>query len=137
MQNKQIQWLIYTVCVGLIPVLSRLLVYSLSNTQNINIVTASDFIIFGLVLHISNINELEHIDDCEENWKTIHIGTSILFIVFYSILYCITIFSEAAPQLINAVAFKYCSIFLAFVSFALSFAIYSKASYATDTGATA
>lgn len=58
MENKKIKWLIYTVLVGLIPIMSRLLVWLVSNKVGIEILNASDFVAFGLVLHISNINEI-------------------------------------------------------------------------------
>jgi len=60
MTDKKTKWLIYTVLVGLIPILSRLLVWLVTNTGTVNILSPSDFVIFGLVLHISNINEIEH-----------------------------------------------------------------------------
>ena len=61
MENKKIKWLIYTVIVGLIPIFLRFLVSLLTKPGTITMFTASDFISFGLVLHISNMNEIEHI----------------------------------------------------------------------------
>ena len=61
MENKKIKWLIYTVLVGLIPILSRLLIWLVTKEGTVEMLNASDFVAFGLVLHISNINEIEHI----------------------------------------------------------------------------
>ncbi len=62
MENKKVKWLIYTVLVGLIPILSRFLVWGVTEPGIVSFITASDFIAFGLILHISNINEIEHPD---------------------------------------------------------------------------
>ena len=58
MENKKVKWLIYTVLVGLIPMLSRLLVLTVTQPGVVSLIEASDFIAFGLILHISNINEI-------------------------------------------------------------------------------
>ena len=63
MVNVKIKWLIYTVLVGLIPILSRALLWFISQNQTMNFVNAADFVAFGLILHISNINEIEHFND--------------------------------------------------------------------------
>ncbi len=52
-----------------------------------DIFNASDFVAFGLILHISNINEIEHFNDNEKSWKTIQNGISIGFISLYSVLF--------------------------------------------------
>ena len=42
-----------------------------------------DFIAFGLVLHISIINELEHLSPAHQTWKTVNNGISVIFIALY------------------------------------------------------
>ena len=77
------KWLIYTVLVGLIPFMARSFVYlSLKDKDVYLLFHEADFVVFGLVLHITNINELEHYESDEKPWKTIQNGISIIFIPF-------------------------------------------------------
>ncbi len=76
MQNRKTKWLIYTVLVGLLPILSRLLVWAVTKEGSINIFSPSDFVAFGLVLHISNINEIEHFTNVEKEWKTAELNAA-------------------------------------------------------------
>ena len=124
MENKKVKWLIYTVLVGLIPILSRLLVWGVTESGVVSLITASDFIAFGLILHISNINEIEHLSDDEKSWKTIQNGTSIVFIAFYSVLFALVMVSEGVPSFIDANVIKTCTISLAFISLAISFSVF-------------
>lgn len=128
MENKKIKWLIYTVLVGLIPILSRLLVWTVTEPGVVSLITASDFIAFGLILHISNINEIEHLSDKEKSWKTIQNGTSIAFIAFYSVLFALVMVSEGVPSFIDANVIKKCTVGLAFVSFIISFSVFHRIS---------
>ncbi|MCL6272236.1 hypothetical protein M3P05_20145, partial [Sansalvadorimonas sp. 2012CJ34-2] len=131
MESKKIKWLIYTVVVGLIPILSRLLVWGVTKGNVVEIFVPSDFISFGLVLHISNINEIEHFDNIDRNWKTVQNGTSICFIAFYSILYSLTLFGD---KFIDQSAIKFCTIGLAIISFSLSYSVYDRVSnHRTET----
>ena len=101
MANKKVKWLIYTVLVGLIPILARMLVWSVSRSPKMELLNTSDLVAFGLVLHISNINEIEHLNSSEHSWKTIHNGTSIVFISFYGILFAVSLISSSNPNLIH------------------------------------
>jgi hypothetical protein len=125
MINKKTKWLIYTVLVGLIPILSRSLAWLVTNTGTVNFLSSSDFVAFGLILHISNINEIEHFDNVGKEWKTIQNGISITFIAFYSVLYSLTLVGD---KVVNITAITYCSIFLAFVSFLISYSVYDRVS---------
>lgn len=128
MENRKIKWLIYTVLVGLIPIISRFLVWGVTQSGIVNILAASDFIAFGLVLHISNINEIEHLSDSNKSWKTIQNGTSILFIALYSVLFCLTMLSEGVPGFVDSQVIKVCVMALAFISFSISFSIFHRIS---------
>jgi hypothetical protein len=128
MENKKIKWLIYTVLVGLIPILSRLLVCVATPLGTVNLLSASDFIALGLILHISNINEIEHLSDEDKSWKTIQNGTSIAFIAFYSVLFALVIISEGIPSFIDAQVIKICAISLAGISFLISFSVFHRIS---------
>ena len=126
MTNIKIKWLIYTVLVGLIPVLSRMLIWLIS--RNMDIFNASDFVVFGLILHISNINEMEHFDDLEKSWKTIQNGLSIVFILFYGILLAAYSLDQSSPGLVDVGAMKYVSMVLGLVSFGISFSVHHRIS---------
>ncbi|PHR53579.1 MAG: hypothetical protein COA44_15250 [Arcobacter sp.] len=128
MENKKVKWLIYTVLVGLIPILSRILVWGVTEPGVVSLITASDFIAFGLILHISNINEIEHLSDDEKSWKTIQNGTSIVFIAFYSVLFALIMVSEGVPSFINADIIKKCTIGLALISLTISFSVFHRIS---------
>ena len=91
MSNKKVKWLIYTVLVGLIPILIRLFIYFVINNNSIDLLSASDFISLGLVIHISIINEIEHFEYSDTSWKTITNGMSIVFITIYSVLFALII----------------------------------------------
>ena len=128
MTNIKIKWLIYTVLVGLIPVLSRALIWFISQNRTIDFFNASDFVAFGLVLHISNINQIEHFNNLEKSWKTIQNGLSIAFISFYSVLFACTLLGQSNPGLINVRAITGFSIGFSFVSFLMSFTVYDTIS---------
>ena len=134
MNTKKNKWLIYTVLVGLIPILSRFLVWLVTEPGVVSLITASDFIAFGLVLHISNINEIEHLTDNEKSWKTTQNGTSITFIAFYSVLFSLVMISEGTPAIINPDVIKYCTIVLAVISFLISFSVFHRISNLATEG---
>src|SRR5690606_1176029 len=123
--NRKIKWLIYTVLVGLIPVLSRLLVWAVTKEGSVNPLSPSDFVAFGLVLHISNINEIEHFAGVEREWKTAQNGISIAFIAFYSVLFALTLIGG---RVVDVIAITICTIILALVSFLISYSVYDRLS---------
>lgn len=131
MTNKKTKWLIYTVLVGLIPILSRSLAWVVTNTGTVDFLSSSDFVAFGLVLHISNINEIEHFGNVGKEWKTIQNGISIAFIAFYSVLYSLMLIGD---KVVDITAITYCSIFLAFVSFLISYSVYDRISKSEAAG---
>lgn len=128
MENKKAKWLIYTVLVGLIPILSRIFVWSVTESGVVSFIMASDFIAFGLILHISNINEIEHLADDEKSWKTVQNGVSITFIAFYSVLFALIMISEGIPSFIDIEAIKNCAVGLAVISFLISFSVFHRIS---------
>ncbi len=128
MSNVKIKWLIYTVLVGLIPVFLRLLIWTVLQNRTMDFLNAADFVAFGLVLHISNINQIEHFNNLEKAWKTIQNGLSIAFISFYSVLFACSLLGQSNPGLINVRSITYFSIGLSFVSFLISFIVYDRIS---------
>ena len=131
MKNTKSKWLAYTVLVGLIPILSRLLVWLIANGEVLHAFAAADFVAFGLVLHISNINELEHALVQNKPWKTVQNGVSVIFIALYSVLFATLLLAEKHPTLIDANSMLNCVAVLAFASFILSLSILDRLSTPT------
>lgn len=128
MKFSKSKWLAYTFLVGLIPVLTRLLAWTTTTVGTVSPLAAPDFVAFGLVLHISVINELEHLPTKERDWKTIQNGTSLLFITLYGALYAVTIIGERSANLIDANVMLRSSIAFATVSSLLSLAVFHRLS---------
>jgi hypothetical protein len=128
MKFSKSKWLAYTFLVGLIPVLTRLLAWATTTVGAVNPFAAPDFVAFGLVLHISVINELEHLPARQRDWKTIQNGTSLIFITLYGALYAVTIVGEKSVDLIDATALLRSSIAFATVSSLLSLSVFHRLS---------
>jgi len=128
MKFSKSKWLAYTFLVGLIPVLTRLLAWTTTTAGSVSPLAAPDFVAFGLVLHISVINELEHLPARERDWKTIQNGTSLIFITLYGALYAVTIVGERSANLIDAALLLRSSIAFATVSSLLSLAVFHRLS---------
>jgi hypothetical protein len=128
MKFSKSKWLAYTFLVGLIPVLTRLLAWVTTTTGSVSPLAAPDFVAFGLVLHISVINELEHLPAKEKDWRTIQNGTSLIFITLYGALYAMTIIGERSANLIDATVLLRSSIAFATVSSLLSLAAFHRLS---------
>ena len=80
------KWVIYTVVLGLVPILSRLLIALLARSH-VSPVEASDVVGFGFVLAITNIGGLEHATNVQPEWKTQSIGISLIVVAMLSIVY--------------------------------------------------
>jgi len=125
---KKAKWLIYTVIIGLIPFLIRSFICLFDKTSTLSYwLNETDFIIFGLVLNLSNINELEDKAINNQLWKTKNIGFSVVQIVIFSAIFSIVTYSEfkTNPDL-NLKTVKACSILLAVVSFIFSYSIFNR-----------
>ncbi len=128
MKFAKSKWLAYTFLVGLIPVLIRLLAWIITKSGTVNALSASDFVAFGLVLHISIINELEHLPTEENSWKTIQNGTSVIFIVLYGALYVLTVIGERNGNLFDANIMMKSVIVIASISAIISFLVVHRIS---------
>jgi hypothetical protein len=120
MQSKKIKWLVYTVMVGLIPIITRFFAWAITTPGTADMFVSSDFMAFGLMLHISNINELEHLS-VDPKWKTVQNGMSIIFITCYGVL--LTSSLIGAKVIDNSILLVI-SVILSAVSFGLSYSIY-------------
>lgn len=125
MQSAKTKWLAYTVLVGLIPICSRLLVWLVTKEGSVEPFAPQDFIAFGLVLHISNINEIEHLVSADRAWKTTQNTVSAFFIAIHGVLFCSTLIGGDA---INQQAIMYCVAVIALVSLAISYSLFTRIS---------
>ena len=129
MSDRIAKWLIYTIAVGFIPALLRMLVWLISQDKSaLDIFNALDFIVLGLVLQISNINEIEHLYDSERTWKTTHNGISVILIIFYSALLVFYLLGESIPESIDDATVKSLAMTAAPLSIGLSFMVYYRVS---------
>ena len=123
--SKLTKWLCYTVIIGSTPIGLRLLFSSF--IQGISPINPADFIALGFVLHISIINELEHISN-DQTWKTISNTGSIIAIFLYGGLTCLLLTIESGNKSINIEKLTSTSMILATCSFILCFVIFHRLS---------
>lgn len=119
------KWLAYTVLVGLIPIFSRFLIWLVTKEGSIEPFAAQEFIAFGLVLLISNINEIEHLSGVDRPWKTAQNGTSAFLIAIHGVLFCLTLIGGDA---IEPQAIMQCVAITALASLGFSYALFNRIS---------
>lgn len=90
---KPIKWYVYTVAIGLLPMLMRFVAYSVT-TVGIQPLSVSDVICFGLVLHVSMISQAEDVEGVNPLWHTVNHGVSVTAVAIYSVLYAISVIGE-------------------------------------------
>lgn len=124
---KKTKWFLYTVLVGLIPFFARLCIFvTLKNKDIYLLLDSLDFTVLGLVISITNINELEGNTSIEKEWKTIYIGFSIIYIVLYTIFFGISIFSGISKNIFDKQSILISTIFLSITSVIFGYAIFDK-----------
>ncbi|MDD4976480.1 MAG: hypothetical protein PHY93_19140 [Bacteriovorax sp.] len=125
MNNKKTKWLAYTVLVGFTPIICRIFAWLVAKNNTVELLASSDFVALGLVLHISIINEIEHMSDFEQSWKTGQNGFSIAFITFYGVFFAMTLIGG---DIVDVDKLKYCVIALAVVSLFISYSVFDRIS---------
>jgi hypothetical protein len=128
MSDKAVNWITSTCLIGLIPVFLRLCVWFISKS-GIEAIAMSDVVAFGLVLHSSNINEVNSVGGDDTNWRTVHTSLSICFIAVYGLLLYITISPNANVDMVRALYF---ALLLSVVSFVISWTIFFRSAAAAD-----
>lgn len=121
---RKTKWLIYTVLIGMLPFFARLTIFLISSKLTyIYLLNEIDFVAFGLVLHVSNINELTENYEGKAEWRFANIGVCAFLIAIYSIVLGITYLIELdqKQQIINPLNIKYCSLVLSLVSLSYSY----------------
>lgn len=128
---KRTNWFIYTVLIGLVPLFVRLIIYLISTNKDVNYVCNSvEIISFGLVLLITNINELEGDTSFNEVTRKWYKGLSIVFAVLFAAFLGIAYLSEnpKATEIlsINPLKIRDLSLGMTLISFLMSFSIYYR-----------
>lgn len=113
----------YTVLIGLLPILLRLLLTSWG--VGIAYISTSDFIAFGFILHISILNEIEHVVD-QKSWKTIQNGLSIFAIFVYGAFSCGLMLHEAGGGGIDLNAIRNTAIIASVASLLISLTVFYR-----------
>ncbi|PSB82345.1 hypothetical protein C5F64_16355 [Photobacterium damselae subsp. damselae] len=117
------KWLMYTVCIGLLPIGLRLLLTSWG--VGIPYLNTSDFIAFGFVLHISILNEIEHVVD-QRVWKTVQNGISIVAIFVYGAFSCGLMLHESGGNDVNLEAIRNSAVTAAVISLLISVSVFYR-----------
>lgn len=123
MKSLKTKWIAYTVLVGLIPIFLRLLIWLVTKEGSIEAFSPQDFIAFGLVLHISNINEVEHIISADGSWKTVQNSVSSFFITIHGALFCLTLIGGDA---IDQQAIMYGVVLISLASLSISYSLFKR-----------
>lgn len=130
--DLKLRWLIYTVIFGMTPILLRVLVGLLiTGEKEVALISAPDFIAFGIVLQVSIFNEIRYHELSDADWKHRMMGVSALFMLFYSGLYVMLLMSEVFNG-INVRAILYSSIVCSAVSFLLCLCFYDRMSKSSN-----
>jgi hypothetical protein len=95
------KWLIHTLLVGLIPILTRLMTWATTSGGKVEALAAPDFITLGLVIHVSIINEMEHAQRITPESKALLNGICLVFITLFGALYALAAISEHHGELID------------------------------------
>ncbi|MCL2097935.1 MAG: hypothetical protein FWH23_04165 [Bacteroidales bacterium] len=121
-------WLINTVMVGLIPFIVRLFVFLFYKGSTVYFLfNEIDFILFGLVLNLSNINELEDKKKLGEKWEKEKKGVSLYFIIIFSTFLMLAYLYEiGAIEQFNKILFKIFAITISLVAFLNSYSIFNR-----------
>jgi len=123
------KWIYYTVGVGILPIVLRLLAAIFSEEKKDFLFFApADIIFFGLVLCVSNINEVELLkkNETHHKWITRTNGMSIIYMILYTFLFGLVIANEIHSNTFNIEAIKWASGILSFTFFIFTLSVYKN-----------
>lgn len=131
--TKAVRWLYSTAFIAFLPILFRGLIWSMSSSDKIEPLSISDLFLFSLVINLSILNELRHLDDLKiAEWKEQFTSLSQITIFIISPLLFCTYVQEIQP-LFKEIVLRWVSIFMAIISFIVGYAIFYKINYISDT----
>jgi hypothetical protein len=122
------KWLIYTVLIGLIPFLVRLMIYLVSKNINTSyILNEIDMIAFGLVLNVSNITELDGNNTISDKWRMINMGLSVFLVILFTAFLGISYVADLPGVVIfNKSSIQHLSLGLSIGAFLFSYSIFKR-----------
>lgn len=120
MRSPHSKWFAYTLLIGAIPMLTRLLVWATDTSNQIEPLASVDLIALGLVLHASAINEIARLPEREREWKTLHIGLAILLTALYGALYTLALLGDNLEGTVDKAAVLSSSLITAGCSMSVS-----------------
>ncbi len=133
--KRSLNWLIYTVGVALIPILFRFLTWLLTISTQIAPFSTGDILLFSLIIHLSIINEISHIQNENHlSWRDSNIGFSTLWIVFLTFMLTLSFLSEARPDFVKVSVFLWCCIILAIANLIIGCRVYYNLSTLDKVG---
>lgn len=137
MNYRKTKWFVYTVLVGLIPFLARMMIFLFSSDKVASsLINECDFVLWGLILNIASINELEHLDFANlKPWKTFQNGVSIMFIVMYGVIFAVSIISVQNPQLFDTNRIQLGAVILGLASLLSGYSVADRLSKLPQNGA--
>jgi hypothetical protein len=124
------KWILYTVCIGAVPFLARLLIFFIHNkayNEKGYLINEMDMIYFALALNLSNINELDSLEEknVSAEWKSTMIGISILQLVVYAIVLGLCYVSELDNTHFNLANIEGGSAILALAALVFSYHVFN------------
>lgn len=122
---RRIKWLYYTVGVGLVPFLCRIILFLLKKDVSYEyIFNETDILSFSLALQVGTINELADNYAGSDLSKYKNFGASIFFVFGCGLILIVSYIADIAkPDEYNRLMLKICSGVLAFASLFFSYRI--------------
>ena len=123
------RWILYTVVVGSIPILVRLMLSLLFvHPYELELLSINDVAFYGLVLNITNLNKLELYteDKVNSKWKSLTAFNSLLFILFFTIIFTLYFIDEASNgSILNGLSLKWISGSVSIFSLIYCFSVFT------------
>lgn len=123
----KLRWLIYTVAVGLIPLAIRALIYLCTREATLGFaLNASDLVALGLVVSVTNLNEIDRVRVNDERWKEKCKGISIVAIVLFAGMLMMADMAELGGSPVIMERMKWLLILLNFAILSISASLYDR-----------
>lgn len=120
------QWIYSTVVIGSIPILWRLVMYTLlTSNYKIDLISINDIAFYGLTLNIININNLyfETLRNQKTKWVVKSNYNSILLIILLAFSYTLSFVNEAKVDLFSSFSLNFMIVAITFSSLIYSISI--------------
>ena len=131
---KRLNWWLYTVIIGALPLLIRFFIYLMVNDVNASyILNITDLVAFGLVLCIGNLKELEVQNDMRHDLKEgIKFAQLLLIILMSCFMWASYYMDLVTGSRLSERNILYCTLGLTFICFLSSLAVYYNPKYKND-----